>query len=347
MRPAAFAMIALWLGAPAAVAQDEWSAAQEAHVQELGTNDALLGRKLRVDAKVILVSRSEIVLRDADVQFLLSSEVVSRVQSLNEGDNVRVYGELTRDRTGRRKFDVRRLEPRPDDATLFREELEKLRAAENRAGLFALAERAEAEAARSKSNAALKKLVTDVYRAAIALEVKAAAPDDPAAAVKVADLYISKLGDRQAALEWLTRAFNPGSFPPPEIEKRLKAINAVPYASEWVLYEEMKRREGFVLRGDIWMAAERAAFLDAVEEQIRAPRRDRVTAYPGAFEEAAKKGQVLLGMVKREVAAAIGFPDDVDRVRRTVELRTRVYDAWSFEGRGQYFFEDDVLFRKP
>jgi hypothetical protein len=91
--------------------------------------------------------------------------------------------------------------------------------------------------------------------------------------------------------------------------------------------------------------AEHAEFLDAVEQQIRSPRREPV--YRDALVEAARHGQVLIGMLKREVAMAIGFPDDVDRVRRTVQLQTHVYDAWRYEGRGQYIFEDDVLFKKP
>ena len=342
------ALLAL-AGARAALAQEEWttSTTQEAKVTELGTSDALVGKKIWVDAKVVVVSGSELVIRDADVLLLLDQSVISKLQSLREGDNVRAFGLLARDAAGRRSLSVKRLERRADDASLFKEELERLRASGDRAGLFALAARADQELSRTKNDPALRQMVAEIYRAAIAAEAKAVKPDDAAAAQHIADLYKEKLGDRAAALEWLKKTFERGAYPAPEINKRLTAINAVPYAGDWVLYEDMKRAEGFVQRGDSWMLAEHAAFLDAVDDQIRSPRRERLTTHPDAFVEAAKHGQVLLGMTKREVASAIGFPDDVDRIRRTVELQTRIYDAWIFDGRGLYIFENDVLFKRP
>jgi hypothetical protein len=345
-----FVSLLLAAAAPAARAQGV-----EAKVAELATNDALLGRDIWVDAKFVTGSGDQLVLRDGDfITVHMDAKEVAHYQqlleSLREGNNVRLFGSVNRDTAGRRTFVVRRLERRPDDAALFREELERLRGGADAARLYDLARRVEAELARAKADAALRPIAADAYRAGITLEEKSARPDDAASAIRIADLYVDKLADRQAALEWLLRTFRRGSYPPPEVERRLLAkekINAVPYGGEWVLYEEMKRREGFVLRGEIWMLAEHAEFLDAVELQSKDPRRDRIRAMPGEFEEAAKHGQVLLGMLKHEVAGAIGFPDDVDRVRKTVELQPHVYDAWVFEGRGQYIFDNDVLFKKP
>ncbi len=339
-------LCALALLAGTAAAQEDWT---ETPVEQLATNEALVGQRLRIDAKVVLVSGNTLIVRDSDVSLVLEASVARVARELNEGDNIRAYGTLARDNLGRRTFVVRRLERRPDDATLFRDELERLKARNDRAGLFALGERAEREFGRG-ANPVVREIGLDAYRAAIALEAAAAAPGDAAAAIRLADLYVRRLGDRRAALEWLLKAFPPGEFPPPEVRDRLtsKEVNAVPYAGEWVLYEDMKQREGFVLREGEWVLAERAAFLDAVEQQMRDPRRDRVAAVPDFFIEAAKNGRVELGMLKREVALAIGFPDAVDRVRRTDPGgRVRVFDAWLYEGRGQYIFEDDVLFRKP
>jgi hypothetical protein len=322
--------------------------AVEVKAEDLASTDAF-NQPIFVDAKVVLVSANTLLVRDSDVSLILKPPLASLAETLREGENIRAWGQLARAATGSgRVFFVERLERRADDLSLFREEIDKAKAKNDRAALLSVAGRAEREYARTRE-AAMRELATEAYRAGIALEAAAAQPDDAAAAIRLADLYAKKLGDRRSALDWLLKAFPKGQFPPPEVRDRLtsKEVNAVPYAGEWVLYEEMKKREGFVLRGEEWVLAERAAFLDAIDQQIKEPRRDRVKSDPDFLIDAAKAGQVILGMLKREVAIAIGFPDDVDRVRRLVAGQQRVYDAWIYEGRGQYVFEDDVLIRKP
>lgn len=343
-RALAILLVAL-AAAPFALAQ-----AIEAKVGELASNDALIGHDIQVEAKFVTISGDQLVIRDGDnIAITVDPKYSQLFDSLREGANVRLLGTIVRDASGRR-FVVKRAEKRPDDSSIFKDELERLKTGGDAAKLYDLARRIEAELARSKADPGLRPIAADAYRAGIALEEKSAKPDDNAAAMRIADLYTEKLGDRQAALDRLLRTFKKGAYPPPEVEERLldkRRINAVPYGGEWVLYEEMKRREGFVLRGEVWMLAEHAEFLDAVEEQSRKPRSDRIKNLQSDFELAARDGRVLLGMLKREVAAAIGFPDDVDRVRKTVELQPHVYDSWAFEGRGQYIFDNDVLFKKP
>jgi hypothetical protein len=338
------------LAAPAAALAQGWdeSIPREVDAEILGTDPALMNQRLKFNAKIIAIAGDELIIRKNERVPLWLDEKENAVAivmpTLHEGDNIRVFGYLTtrRGRSGQ-FFLVKNVLKRPDDITLYKQEITKLEAAGDMQGLFKLGQEIEADGKALRKETVYLPVAKEAYRAGVALKEKTLKPDDPAGWVALAGDYLKNLGDRAGALERLVRAIKPGEIPSdPTVVKMLGELDAVLYGGQYVLFEEMKRREGFVDRGGKWVLKERAEFDDAVEQQrqSRTKARKLLDEY---YAEIARAGNVELGMRKAEVATAIGFPSDVDRQRRSSD----VYDAWTYEGRGTFYFENNELFRRP
>lgn len=301
-----------------------------------------------LEVGVAAISGQQLLVSGSDLLFVVEP-VVGPLHELREGASVRVYGRLVRTGTPPRLvFRVEHLEAaQQGDASLAQEAIARLRAAGDVEGLFALGRslRERAEGAEPRTAASLRELAQAAFRQAVAIARDRLDPADRRQVLALADRALELTRDRALALELLQPLLVPGQAPDPELQRRLQQLNAVPYGrtARWVLFEEMKRQEGFVERGGSWVLAERAALLDAAERQRRERKRPRAGMLPEFFAAAMRAGQVLAGMNKKEVAGAIGLPDRFDRVR----VGGNVYDAWIYEGRGAYYFENDVLFEKP
>lgn len=322
------------------------STCREVDPSSVGKDPALNKLYLKFNAKILAVGGDEIYIRGNDSLPLKLDEKLGAsglIGDLRDGDNIRVFGFLTtvRGRPGQ-VFMVKELKRRAEDLILYREEIASLEKAGDMAGLYRKGQQIEADGQSLKRESTYRPVAREAYRAAIALREKQLRPDDPEGWIALANDYLRLLGDRHGALERLTRTLKPGESLSPSVKRMLEELNAVYYGGDYVLFEAMKEREGFVERGGKWVLRERAAFDDAIEGQRAAhvtPRK----LLDDYYAEVARSGNIELGMTRPEVAQAIGFPDDVDRQRRAAD----VYDAWSFEGRGTFYFENNQLFRRP
>ncbi len=301
-----------------------------------------------MDVTIAAISGRELLAEGGDTLFVAAPDLPG-FDRLEEGGQVRLYGRLVVDpKRSSRTFRIERIETVSAGAVdRARTEIEALAAAGKSEALFAKGDQLLLQAQRSGATlrARLRALAERAYREALRIERERLDPGDREAVLQLADRTLELLEDRQGALDLLQTLIEPGTPPSPEIAQRLRDLNAVPYGRDgrWVLYEEMKRREGFVFEDGLWLRKEQAAFLEAVRKQLRDRKKPRAGMLPEFFAEAARKGQVVPGLTKRELAAAIGLPDRFDRLR----MRGNLYDAWLYDDRGAYYFENDVLFELP
>lgn len=322
------------------------STCREVDPGQLGKDASIAKLYLKFNAKILALAGDEIIIRGNDAVPLKLDEKLAAgtlAGELRDGDNIRVFGILqtVRGRPGQ-VFMVKDLKKRAEDLVLYREDISALEKAGDIAGLHKKGKEIEAEGQALRRESVYRPIARDAFRAAIALREKQTRPDDPEGWIALAGDYHRLLGDRQSALDRLTRAIRPAEPVGATVRRMLDELNAVYYGGEYVLFEAMKEREGFVDRGGKWVLRERAAFDDALEAQ----RATRVTARKlddEYYSVVARSGNIELGMTKPEVAVAIGYPDDVDRQRRGPDL----YDAWTYEGRGTFFFENNQLFKRP
>lgn len=334
-------------GEPAGPVWDEQHC-EATDLAALDGGEVAAGTPVYLDVTIGAISGSDFVAHGGDTLFHLEPSLAGE-RRIAEGAVIRVYGTLEPARSGAgRRFRVARVDAVSNaDLVSAEAEIVRLEAAGDPEPLYALGDRLLLRSQRAAAATAtrLRTLAERAYRAAIEIERRRLDPNDRAAVVALADRVLELLDDRALALEILRRALVPGHDPPPEIAQRLRELHAVPYGpgGSWMLYEEVKRREGFVRRGDLWLRKEQAAFYDAVQRQRKERLRPRAGMLPEFFAAAAERGQPVLGMRKRELATAIGLPDAFDRMR----VRGSVYDAWLYEQRGAYYFENDVLFAMP
>jgi hypothetical protein len=304
-----------------------------------------LGERVHLDVTVAALSGRELIAAGCDVLFVVEPDVLG-IGALEEGGVVRLFGVLATDaRSGGTTFLVKRIDTvTAGDVAAAGAEIERLVEARDADGLFRLGDSLLVRGQRTSPETALtlRLLAERAYRGALELRRAQLKPGDREALLALSDQTLELLDDRQTALEMLLSLLEPGGTPAPDVAQRLRDLDAVPYGAdgEWVLYEEMKRREGFVLQDGVWLRREHAGFLDAISRQLRDRSRPRSGMLPEFFAEAAKKRQVIPGMRKRELAAAIGLPDAFDRMR----TRGNLYDAWLYDDRGAFYFENDVLF---
>lgn len=341
-------VLVLATGAPARAQQgvfDE-STCREVDAEQLGVDPAIAKSYLKFNAKILAIGGDEIIIRKNDrIPLKLDEKLAAggKIGEFKDNDNIRVFGYLTTVQR-RQVFLVKDIQKRDDDVKLFRQQIDTLTKAGDMQGLYKLGGEIESEGQASKKMTTFQPIAREAYRAGMALKEKDAKPDDAAVWIALAGDYLRLLGDRQAALDRLRKAVKPGDAPQSaDVVKMLQDLRAVLYGGENVLFEEMKRREGFVEREGKWVLKERAEFDDIVEQQRVNKIRPRKQFLPEYFAEVARSGSVELGMTKQEVAQAIGFPDEVDRARSSND----VYDMWVYEGRGSLYFENNELFKRP
>jgi len=343
----AFVVSAMWVvAAPVALAQ-AWSVrdSEPCKPSELSISDKLFNRRLYARISVRLVSGLRIVAEETEVPFEVARDLRQTLAKVKDGQQVRVFGFLAKTPpTGARLFYVRRLEVELVDIKGARAEVERLRAAGDVAGLLRLGDKIVR--LRGSIPAAAEEIGRDAFRAAAALIGKNAAAGDRVAALALADVCAKRLGDRARALQALAAIIPEDGRIPHDVDKRLQAIRAVRYGPErrWVLFEEMKRQEGFLLREGRWVLAERARFLDSIvgRKKRRNPKKPlREEGLEGVYANAAAAKQLLDGMTKREVVQSRGYPDTFDRVL----FETRLYDAWVYADGTRLYFENGFLFQ--
>lgn len=155
---------------------------------------------------------------------------------------------------------------------------------------------------------------------------------------------VSWLGDLAGAREILATYIYAHPQERVALGPRMERLGAIVYGADrrYLSCGEIKRLEGCVQYRGRWLSGERADLLRSVEQQLVAKDKPRGWKLPEYFAKISASGQVVLGMNKREVGSAIGFPDRVERVRRAGKL----FDSWIYYGYAVLVFEDGICFGK-
>ena len=189
----------------------------------------------------------------------------------------------------------------------------------------------------------LKQKATTILREGFSARKKGLAASDVEGHLSWLTVMIASLNDIPWALE-VAQEFQERNPENKEIERFLDSIGCVKWRGTWLRHDEYMKAQGYIsVRGE-WVLPQDQSFVKthAQVERLRAslPFMRKNTAE--FFQLQAEKGDLLIGMNRREAVTAWGFPDDVRRVSRGEET----FDQWRY-GESTLYFLDSTLFKFP
>ena len=305
---------------------------------EMGASVRVIGKyKERIDA--------ELYLFDCPVPFLLATRKLSRdvLEFTPTQDNLELHGTVV-EHYGEPAIKIERIGKGPDDISMFRRSLEQVQDSDEPKAtpLFALAKQLAVYHAREDNTEifAFTKQVLDLAYSALVEEK----PNDSQAQLEFAQKVDDLLDKREITTRFLLQIgtkFEQDAA----VKAKLKSFRCRKYGGRWVTYEDFKVAEGLVFHRDSWMLPEEkhllvalAAFLRRGESSLLLLRKRTEREY----EIMASSGRAEPGMNRREVHAALGFPDNVRRKGSD----GREFDQWSYDNEHYYFF-NGILVQAP
>lgn len=332
----------------------QWLPAGEDTVKELPPEDVRLealedGQPVRFDCKYMGIVQEELQVFGLPLKFVLAEEgLASEFLRLRPAvDNVRLEGYLEQGPAGgtrgeeRSVFRVLEVSPAPTDVQLYYQRLQTLvkNPATKGEQLLRLGERIF-EINRSFPDPRLEAILRDAVASAhtrllgdidtTSAEAHLALLDRVYDRVPLEDYFAGRLADLGARF--------PGH---PALRERLIERGYRELEGRWLTEEEFRAQEGFVYAEGEWIKAEAHEF----SRVLRALERENLTNLilrhrtTREYEQLARTGKVVSGMLRREVANAIGF---ADRVRRR-KFRSLEIDQWDYGDRRIYLINGEVF----
>jgi len=305
---------------------------------EMGTVVRVIGKyKERIDA--------ELYLFDCPVPFLLTTRKLSRdvLEFTPTQDNLELRGTVV-EHHGEPAIKVERIEKGLDDVSMFRRCLERVQDSEEPKAepLFLLAKQLAVYHSR-QDNAeilAFTKQVLDLaYSALVAKK-----PNDAQAQLGFAQRVDDLLGNREVTTRFLLQ-IGTKFDKDVAVKAMLKNFRCRKYGGRWVTYEDFKVAEGLVFHRDSWMLPAEKHLLVALEAFLRRGESSLLLLRKRTereYEIMASSGRAEPGMNRREIHAALGFPDNVRRKGSD----GREFDQWSYDQQHYYFF-NGILVQAP
>lgn len=319
---------------------------------EFLTPDELVGQALHEGKAVSVAGKYKelineaLYLFDCGVPFLLSTRKLSRdvLEFIPTQDNLELRGTVVRHQGGL-AIRVQSLGKGPDDITMFRRDLERVQASSGpQAGpLFTLGKRLAAHLSRHDEDAALKSFAEHVLSEAY-ISLCREKPDDARAQLEFVQDIDDLLKDRELTTKFLLQVGTKFDNEP-AVKTVLKGFRCRKHRGKWVSYEEFKRAEGLVFHHNAWMLPAEKDMLIALEAFLRRGESSLLLLRKRTereYEIMATGGNAEPGMNRREVHAALGFPDHVRR--RASDGRE--FDQWCYDDELYYFF-NGILVQAP
>ncbi|MCZ6690358.1 MAG: hypothetical protein O7H41_12200 [Planctomycetota bacterium] len=266
---------------------------------------------------------------------------------LHQADNIRVYGTF-QGPAGQPggTFFVYRLVRQPPDDQQFQSRRKDLPAGD----VDALLELGDWASDRYKTyprrSSAMWGKALEMYQEATNILEKQAGADDFEAHLRIARILLNRVEDRPKTLSKLTETCL--KLRPDDSDLHaflLEDLGANLYRGKWILYEDFKRAEGFILRQDdqIWIPEPIALLESFAEEVHKGAIHMEGRLGQAVYEEPARKGQIQRGMNKYYVIIAISYPDETLRL---LSDDAEVLEIWIYPKR-YLLFRKGTLAKAP
>ena len=125
---------------------------------------------------------------------------------------------------------------------------------------------------------------------------------------------------------------------PQPVEDYLTEIDCRPHRDQWITYQEFKRLEGLVDYESKWISIRDQHHIATLRD-FSVESNEALQLLRARTEEEyillADEGDVEIGMLREEVALALGFPTYVLRLPRS----GKEFDQWSYSKKYYYFFD--------
>jgi len=310
--------------------------------------DLPVGTKIRVVGKYKERINEEVTLYDCAIVFVVEDPALSRqlLEIKAKRDNLVLTGRVAQAKNLDRIVEVDTLSRGLSDRETFQEEFVEIRSRDDVAALLELAGRVK-QTHRAHGDAAILTLAREILRRAFRVVGKTAAGSEASSALVFARRVRELLGpDDDLGIEILLDLGNRFADDA-NVRTYLKESNCRRYQNRWMTYAQFKTAEGLVFHKGQWHTATEKAVLDAVDRFLAEKKSDllllrRRTEREYSLLSAA--GKVEEGMTRKEVYAALGYPDEVKRR----PLLDGEFDLWSYEGEDEYyFFFNGVLVQAP
>lgn len=349
-RPAPrFGLLALLLSLPAGAAGEEVVEYPPITAAQIQARDFRPGEKRSVTGKYQELTNRELRLYDVQAKFLLNSPHLLReiLEFKPEKSNLILLGSFQSavepggaGGDGLHSFNVERIEAAPSDVEIFEGRLRGL-LEQPRPAVGKLLELGEeiASALRRFGDPGLLPLGRRTYTEAFSRAEAGLGRDDADGRLSLIQKIHRSLADPELTVELLrTQARRHPTHGP--TRRLLAELRCVQVRGEWLAYPEFKRRLGFVPHGSQWVKPARKEFLEVIqelrkEEPVNMVLRSRTDR---EYLLLARSGKVEKGMIREELAEALGLPD---RVERRVEEGVEI-DQWNYGDRRIYFLNGQV-----
>lgn len=369
LRGAASALALVLVAAPAAWAQEaavpitekdllapgEWGPREGKHVE---LSNVKFKDFFRPNVRLVKIPSDKLVLdgeqRRALADALAGWKTSTGVLDKKGRSNVKVVGIARNDSSAGRIIDVEDVVKLPDDVEQFRSRLEKI-AGTDVDGRMRLAEEAVRRADFYGVDD-LRDWAKQTYEGALDARRATLPKGDGKAAIELALKYRDLAGSAQKAIDLLGDVLADSATAEADHERALKLLEndlgAVLHRGKWVSREDFKTALGFVPRKDAngnvtWVRRERLEFEQVVAKQRELNRNDPNPRklLGSQYEEAAKQGEVVVGMYKQEVVRTkgYGFPAFVDRFTEKGPSGEIAWDQWVMaDGTRIYFMAQSL-----
>jgi hypothetical protein len=328
-------LLCILLAAPAI---GETTEPREIPAGRVGSSGLQPGQSVTVTGKYRELVDQELILHDCEAPFLLlRPDLLKRILDFKaERDNLSISGNVVGREGGGIAIEASSIARAPSDFEVFSGEANRIPRRGPGAGrnLHELAKRV-LSAYKRHEDPELLPLSRSLFSESLELLESSLQEDGVEAHIaSIRELY-EGLDDRDFAVQALRRLH--AKFPKNvSIGKFLGELQCRPYRGRWLTYEEFKTEEGLVQHSGKWMQPREKHLIESLEwfrdhgepEIVIRKRTDR------DYQRLAENGAVDLGMRPSEVAAALGFPDRVERR----SLKGREFDQWSYGSRNYYFY---------
>lgn len=189
------------------------------------------------------------------------------------------------------------------------------------------------------------------YEQALDIRRQATPKTEPKALIDLALRYRDLAQAPNKAIALLGDLLQEPTLPDAERERAQKLLEgdfqAVQHRGKWVSKEDFKLALGFVARRDgagrvTWVRRERIEFEQVVTKQRQVNKQDPNPRklLGSQYEEAANKGEPIVGMYKQEVVRTkgVGFPQYVDRFSDPKSLGELSWDQWVMPDGSRCYF---------
>jgi hypothetical protein len=311
--------------------------------EELARSACDPSARFRVAGRYVEQHDDEIVLFESPLRFFTRSDEIRRdlLTLAAVHSNLSLVVACVAEEANGRRFEILGSAAGPSDAVLFASATSRLMAggAKNAEDLLSLAVRMM-KTREKWGDKGLQESARNTWLEGLRFLESQLAADDVDSRLKLVQKTLEALKDREFCIQLLAELEQ--RFPRHDpVREALLALDCRKYRGRWLTYEDFKKQQGYTQHNGRWIPGFEKSLLMAMESHQRKAGED--IDRPELEEEyliKARRGEVTVGMKRKEVHTALGFAERVYRNSRG----GKVYDLWVYRNR-LVFFCEGLVFR--